>query len=233
MPTQTKSRKGIGGPKTPEGKERVRLNALKLGLYAQSLEGMQAVADVVGVAFHEVHQRMLDYYRPIDPLEEALVRRIARCTWKLMLVECMEDHLLKGLPVRDAPGRSLEGISVIERRTDVQLHRAIAALAGKRRHDKENEKNKLADQPLVDAFVAEPESVSPPDSSSKLPRKPDVPPPDAAKRRDLPPASPAPPAAKRGFLARQAEAWLRRCGIRWLEQLIMPACRLHMKPMYS
>jgi hypothetical protein len=83
MPTETQSRKGIGGPKTKEGKERIRLNALKLGLYAQSIEGMQAVADVVGVTFEEIHQKMLDYYHPVDPLEETLVRRIARCTWKL------------------------------------------------------------------------------------------------------------------------------------------------------
>lgn len=39
MPTEIKSRKGIGGPKTAEGKERIRLNALKLGLYAKSMEG--------------------------------------------------------------------------------------------------------------------------------------------------------------------------------------------------
>jgi hypothetical protein len=145
MPTETKSRKGIGGPKTKEGKEKIRLNALKLGLYAQSIEGMQAVADVVGVTFEEIHQKMLDYYHPTDPLEETLVRRIARCTWKLRLVETMEDHLLQGLAVRSAPGRSLEGISVIERRTDVQLHRAIAALSHKRRHEQENEKNKLTE----------------------------------------------------------------------------------------
>jgi hypothetical protein len=41
---ETKSRKGIGGPNTKEGKERIRLNALKMGLYANSIEGMQAVA---------------------------------------------------------------------------------------------------------------------------------------------------------------------------------------------
>ena len=162
MPTETQSRKGIGGPKTPEGKEKIRLNALKLGLYAKSIEGMQAVADVVGVTCEEVHQGMLDYYRPADPLEETLVRRIARCTWKLRLVEAMEDHVLQGLPIREAPGRSLEGISVIERRTDVQLHRAIAALAHKRRVEQENEKNKLTEFRPPSNSVAEPVSQATP-----------------------------------------------------------------------
>lgn len=147
MPTETKSRKGIGGPNTKEGKEKIRLNALKLGLYANSLEGMQAVADVVGVTFEEIHQQMLDYYHPADALEEVLVRRIARCTWKLRLLETIEDYRLHGLAVREAPGRALENISVIERRTDVQLHRAIAALAHKRKQDQENEKNKLTELP--------------------------------------------------------------------------------------
>ena len=145
MPTETKSRKGIGGPKTKEGKEKIRLNALKLGLYARSLEGMQAVADVIGVTFDEVHEKMIEYYRPQDPLEETLVRRIARCTWKLRLLETMEDYLINGLAVRDSPGKSLNDISVMERRTDVQLHRAIAALAHKRKVDQENSENKLND----------------------------------------------------------------------------------------
>jgi hypothetical protein len=157
MPDETKSRKGIGGPKTREGKERIRLNALKLGLYANSIEGMQAVADVVGVTFEEIHQKMLDYYKPADPLEETLVRRIARCTWKLRLVETMEDYVLQGLAVRNAPGRSIEGISVIERRTDVQLHRAIAALAHKRKQAKENEENKLTEPAVADEPAAQPQ----------------------------------------------------------------------------
>jgi len=166
MPTETKSRKGIGGPKTREGKERIRLNALKLGLYAQSIEGMQAVADVIGITFEEVHQKMLDYYQPADPLEEALVRRIARCTWKLTVIETMEDYLLRGLAVREAPGRSLDGLSVIERRTDVQLHRAIAALAHKRRQEQENEKNKLAGYLPPEEPAARPPSAPPADAPS-------------------------------------------------------------------
>ena len=111
--TQTKSRKGIGGPKTREGKERVRLNALKTGLYADSIEGMQAVADVIGVTFESMHQEMRAYYQPADPLEEVLVRRIARCSWKLIVIESIEDVKLKGLMISQAPGPSLESLSIM------------------------------------------------------------------------------------------------------------------------
>lgn len=125
---------------------------------------MQAVADVIGVTFDEVHQKMLDHYQPADALEETLVRRIARCTWKLRLLETMEDGLLQGLQVCEVPVRSLDGISIIERRTDVQLHRAIAALAHKRKQDQENEKNKLTELPPTQSD-AQPQSALPQDST--------------------------------------------------------------------
>ena len=147
MPTETKSRKGIGGPKTAEGKQRVRLNALKTGLHAESREGLQKIAEVVGVSFDEVHQQMRDYYRPRDVVEETLVRRIARCTWRLSVIEAMEDHLLTRLRMGGSPSKRLGDISVLERRTDIQLHCSIQALASKRKQDRENMKNKLAELP--------------------------------------------------------------------------------------
>lgn len=159
MSTETKSRKGIGGPKTREGKEKIRLNALKMGLHAHSLVGMQAVADVIGVTFEEILEKMMEYYQPADYLEETLVHRIARCTWKLRLIQSIEDNALYGLTVSSAPGSSLEGLSVIERRTDVQLHRAIAALNHKRKQEQEKEKNKLT-EPLPPAeSIAQPQPV--------------------------------------------------------------------------
>ena len=137
MSTQTKSRKGIGGPKTDEGKERIRLNALKCGEYANSLAAMQAVSDVVGVSFDEMHQKMLDHYKPADPIEETLIRRIARCSWRLIVIETIENHALQACELRDAPDEVMESLSVMERRTDGQLHRAIAALTAKRRQEQE------------------------------------------------------------------------------------------------
>lgn len=144
---ETKSRKGIGGPKTSEGKERVRLNALKMGLHANSLAGMQALADVIGVTFESVLDEMREHHQPTDAMEEALVRRMARSLWKLRLVEAIEDNLIRTTQVRNAPGVSMEALSVIERRSDVQFHRAIQALALKRKTERENVKNKLAQSP--------------------------------------------------------------------------------------
>jgi len=145
--TETKSRKGIGGPKTPEGKARVRLNALKTGLYADSSPGRQLVGEAVGVTFESVLEGMTDCYHPVGAIEEALVRRIARCTWKLRIIEAIEDYQLEYAQIGCAPGKRMERLSIIERRIDVQLHRAITALALKRRQDLQNMKNKLAELP--------------------------------------------------------------------------------------
>ena len=118
-----------------------------MGLHSNTLEGMQAVSDVIGVEFEVIHEQMRGYHRPKDAMEDALVHRIARCIWKLRVIETMEDYLFRGMMVKNAPGASLEGLSVIERRTDGQLHRNIQALATKRKQDRENMKNKLADLP--------------------------------------------------------------------------------------
>lgn len=159
MSTETKSRKGIGGPNTREGKEKIRLNALKMGLHSYSLVGMQAVADVIGVTFEEIHEKMMDHYQPADYLEETLVHRIARCTWKLRLIQSIEDNALYGLTVSSAPGSSLEALSVIERRTDVQLHRAISALNHKRKKDQEKVKNKLTEPLPQEQSTPQPQPV--------------------------------------------------------------------------
>ncbi len=158
--TITKSRKGIGGPKTPEGKRRVRLNAFQAGLHARTEEAQKMVEDAIGQTFEEMHQELIDYYQPKDPIEDILVRRIARCAWRLRIYEAMEDYRLKWKVVTSSLSERLEKLSIMERRTDVQLHRAIQALAAKRREDAEKPapekvKNKLPDPPLEAASMIE------------------------------------------------------------------------------
>ena len=136
MTTATGSRKGIGGPKTPEGKRRVSLNAMKHGLTALSNQGLELVAETIGTDFETVLGQMRGYYRPADPVEEVLVTTIARCAWRLKITQAMEDSALdQQMTLR--PSKRLEQISILERRTDLQLHRAMSALAAKRRQEQE------------------------------------------------------------------------------------------------
>ncbi len=67
------------GPKTPEGKDAVRLNALKHGLLFQEIllpgedEG----------ALRELGERLRDELQPVGELENLLVDRIVEAVWRL------------------------------------------------------------------------------------------------------------------------------------------------------
>ena len=148
MPLATGSRKGVGGPKTPEGKRRVSLNAMKHGLNALSNQGLERVAETIGTDFETILDQMRTYYFPRDPIEDMLVTTIARCAWRLKITQAMEDSALdQQMTLR--PSKRLEQISILERRIDIQLHRAMSALAAKRREEQqENTQNKLTEVPF-------------------------------------------------------------------------------------
>ena len=67
------------GPKTPEGKAAVRLNALKHGLTAEDavIEGEDEEA------FKELLSSFLDDLQPSGPLETALVHQAVMAHWRL------------------------------------------------------------------------------------------------------------------------------------------------------
>src|SRR5215212_3046361 len=67
------------GPKTPEGKDAVRLNALKHGLLSKEtlLPGEDQEA------LRELDERLKDELRPVGELENLLVDRIVASYWRL------------------------------------------------------------------------------------------------------------------------------------------------------
>ncbi len=120
------------GPKTPEGKRRSSLNALKHGLHAKSSHAQKAIADWYYIDFQAIYDRVRGHYRPLDPMEEELVNRIARCMWRLARAEAMEARLMDRNPGAMRPGTSLEKLMKYERTVDLQLYRAIRALERRR-----------------------------------------------------------------------------------------------------
>ena len=138
------SRRGIGGPKTPEGRRRVSLNAVKHGYYAKTEQAMKLLEEQVGRRYQEIHEEMRTHFKPRDPLEELLVRRISRAAWRTMLTEAVENKELVeygGMPgLTDGYGSMIRN----ERFIDIQLHRALHALERKRQTEKMLQ-NKLAD----------------------------------------------------------------------------------------
>jgi len=74
------------GPKTPEGKAAVRLNALKHGLTAEDA----VIFDEHKEAFNELFNTFLDRLLPADPLETALVHQIVMAQWRLVRCRGLE-----------------------------------------------------------------------------------------------------------------------------------------------
>ncbi len=74
------------GPRTPEGKEQSRRNALTHGLTAEALviDGEDAEA------MHDLLERAFDVYQPRDVIEEHLVQRMVGLTWRLRRVPALE-----------------------------------------------------------------------------------------------------------------------------------------------
>lgn len=123
------SRKGPTGPKTPEGKRRSSLNALKHGLDARSPQAVQLIADELNMTFDQLLEDLRSYYLPRDPVEDSLVRRVARCLWRLTLSETMEQRMINRRGMDNKPGATYDRILRYERLVDIHLHRAITALS--------------------------------------------------------------------------------------------------------
>ncbi len=80
------------GPKTPEGKERVKWNALKHGLLSREivnpvLEGRDRRAE-----FDRMLERLTEELQPVGPLEGMMVEEIAACYWRLRRVVQYENR---------------------------------------------------------------------------------------------------------------------------------------------
>jgi len=89
------------GPRTPAGKHRSSLNALRHGLTART-----AVLPSEDPAAYESHlSQFRDEYQPATPTESQLVRELADTSWRLNRIPLIEARLLSGqdsLPIREA-----------------------------------------------------------------------------------------------------------------------------------
>jgi hypothetical protein len=74
-----KSRKGIGGPKTPEGKKKVSLNALRHGLCANTL----VLSNESIEGFDHFRRMYLESFEPVGFLELELLDEMVAYKWRL------------------------------------------------------------------------------------------------------------------------------------------------------
>jgi len=78
------------GPKTPEGKDKVRCNAFQHGLYSSVLVLDCENKDLYNELFLGFHGR----FRPVDVVELELVDRLVATLWRLRRVTAIEAGLL-------------------------------------------------------------------------------------------------------------------------------------------
>lgn len=106
------------GPKTPEGKARAALNALKHGLRARhfSLLPHEDPGEFAALA-----QAVRETYRPGCPVERELVEAIAVALWRELRADRLEGEVLADIPPAD--GSRSCGSDLLEDR-----HRASFAL---------------------------------------------------------------------------------------------------------
>src|SRR4051794_18382661 len=86
------------GPKTPEGKDRARQNALKHGLRAVTV----ALPGEDPVALAADLDDWVDHYQPVGPAERVLVEEAARAALRLRRCAAYETALLSD-QARTAP----------------------------------------------------------------------------------------------------------------------------------
>lgn len=70
---------GPTGPRTEEGKARTRFNAVRHGLTGQNVVFAEGDAEL----YSQHCLRIQQHYLPVGPIQEALVRQIADCIWRL------------------------------------------------------------------------------------------------------------------------------------------------------
>jgi len=78
-PAETAPHPGPTGPRTPEGKARTRINALRHGLTAR--EFVCSPEEAAAYAAHEAAIR--GHYQPAGPVEESLAHHVANGLWRL------------------------------------------------------------------------------------------------------------------------------------------------------
>lgn len=118
---------------------------------------------MLGMTYQDVLAEMRANYHPVGPIEEALVRRIARCNWRLRLFEVQEDHIIDRRGVASSVGSTRHELMRTERLVDIQLHRAVEALTKLKETERRNIRSELRKARLSRSLYAPlPHEFAPP-----------------------------------------------------------------------
>ena len=142
------------GPKTPEGKKKSSLNALRHGL-----TGQVVVMPTEDLVIYQSHLKSFEEeYNPAGATEQHLVQALADTSWRLNRVAALETNLLSlsatGDPLVDALGiaaslesqcKALSNLSMHSQRLSRQFERTVIQLRDLQKARLEKEADDLKD----------------------------------------------------------------------------------------
>ena len=136
------------GPRTPAGKQRSSLNALRHGLTART--AVLPTEDPAAFALHL--QQFLDEYQPATPTETQLVHELANTAWRLNRIPYLETELLSR--AADSPNsqfdildahRALATLGLHGQRLSRQFQKTLQQLREIQQERREHERKQLRD----------------------------------------------------------------------------------------
>ncbi len=169
------------GPRTPEGKQRTRLNALRHGLTGQTV--LLPTDDAQ--AYQSFCQEFALHYAPVGPVERQLVQTIADTSWRLNRISAIEHSSLSiaaaqkldGAAATDNPlaeaaaqalafqeqSERLAKLSLYEQRLSRQLERSLKLI----KEMQADRKHQASQQMTQAAATVKPEPVQKPNVAKK------------------------------------------------------------------
>ncbi len=150
------------GPRTPEGKQRTRLNALRHGLTGHTV----VIPSDDLPAYKKFCAEFFTHYSPAGPVERQLVQTIADTSWRLNRITAMEESSLSLSAVRhddeftttddrcanamaaalafeEHVNKSVGNLSIYEQRLSRQLERTLKLIDQTQSARKQQEKEQL------------------------------------------------------------------------------------------
>ena len=120
------------GPKTQEGKDRVRLNACRHNITGQTMVMFPKDLDV----YFQHKDEYFAFYNPVGPVEKQVVQNIADSSWKVNLCTALQTRIISGqsmhhlhkYPETNHPEAS-EALATGEAVTDGGLTKQLANLS--------------------------------------------------------------------------------------------------------
>jgi hypothetical protein len=103
------------GPKSPQGKEITRTNALKNGVRAESV----VIPGESSEEFEVLYRSLEEHYQPVGTAETLLLQQVVHCTWRLQRLWRIETGILR------------------KQHSDLELERAKEELYRAKRQDDE------------------------------------------------------------------------------------------------